>query len=165
LVRSREADQGLCNRTGNISWEPSQTDRITCSVSVIDTVHFDTNLFSSSALEHIGSPWLRKFPIVKKARHVCSSRLDQERVGGRIAHDSSLNTGNEVRSERKNEQRTLWMCVGLLRNTSRFWRTMPKQLPLDPRAETPVRADKSSIVCRRWLRQKGVKCGVIPAAA
>jgi phenylpropionate dioxygenase-like ring-hydroxylating dioxygenase large terminal subunit len=40
----------------------------------------------------------------------------------------------------------------------------PKRLPLDPRAETPIRADKSAIVYRRWLSQKGVTYGVIPAA-
>jgi phenylpropionate dioxygenase-like ring-hydroxylating dioxygenase large terminal subunit len=42
---------------------------------------------------------------------------------------------------------------------------LPKRLPLDPRAETPIRADKSSIAYRRWLSQKGVTYGVIPAAA
>lgn len=41
----------------------------------------------------------------------------------------------------------------------------PKRLPLDPRAETPIRADKSAIVYRRWLRAKGLRYGVIPAAA
>ena len=41
----------------------------------------------------------------------------------------------------------------------------PKRLPLDPRAETPIRADKSAIVYRRWLRDKGITYGVIPAAA
>lgn len=39
----------------------------------------------------------------------------------------------------------------------------PKRLPLDPRAETPIRADKSAIAYRRWLSQKGVTYGVIPA--
>lgn len=38
----------------------------------------------------------------------------------------------------------------------------PKRLPLDPRAETPIRADKSAIAYRRWLSQKGVNYGVIP---
>lgn len=41
----------------------------------------------------------------------------------------------------------------------------PKKLPLDPRAETPIRADKSAITYRRWLSNKGVTYGVIPAAA
>jgi phenylpropionate dioxygenase-like ring-hydroxylating dioxygenase large terminal subunit len=40
----------------------------------------------------------------------------------------------------------------------------PKRLPLDPRAETPIRADKSSIHYRRWLTSKGLTYGVIPAA-
>jgi phenylpropionate dioxygenase-like ring-hydroxylating dioxygenase large terminal subunit len=41
----------------------------------------------------------------------------------------------------------------------------PKRLPLDPRAETPIRADKSAIAYRRWLSQKGITYGVIPVAA
>lgn len=40
----------------------------------------------------------------------------------------------------------------------------PKRLPLDPRAETPIRADKTSIMYRRWLSQHGVTYGVIPAS-
>lgn len=42
---------------------------------------------------------------------------------------------------------------------------IPTRLPLDPRAETPIRADKSAIVYRRWLSAKGLVYGVIPAAA
>lgn len=41
---------------------------------------------------------------------------------------------------------------------------VPRRLPLDPRAETPIRADKSAIAYRRWLSQKGLTWGVIPAA-
>jgi phenylpropionate dioxygenase-like ring-hydroxylating dioxygenase large terminal subunit len=41
----------------------------------------------------------------------------------------------------------------------------PKRLPLDPRAETPIRADKSAIAYRRWLSQKGITYGVIPVAS
>jgi len=41
----------------------------------------------------------------------------------------------------------------------------PKRLPLDPRAETPIRADKSAIAYRRWLGQKGITYGVIPMAS
>lgn len=40
----------------------------------------------------------------------------------------------------------------------------PKRLPLDPRAETPIRADKSAVAYRRWLGQKGISYGVIPPA-
>ncbi|MFK7893945.1 MAG: hypothetical protein AB8B63_24235 [Granulosicoccus sp.] len=42
---------------------------------------------------------------------------------------------------------------------------MPKKLPLDPRAETPIRADKSAIAYRRWLSMQNIRYGVIPAAA
>ena len=41
----------------------------------------------------------------------------------------------------------------------------PKRLPLDPRSETPIRADKSAIAYRRWLSQKGITYGVIPMAS
>lgn len=41
---------------------------------------------------------------------------------------------------------------------------MPRRLPLDPRAETPIRADKSSIAYRRWLKAKGLSYGVLRAA-
>lgn len=40
----------------------------------------------------------------------------------------------------------------------------PKQLPLDSRIETPIRADKSAIAYRRWLSQKGLQYGVIPSS-
>ena len=40
----------------------------------------------------------------------------------------------------------------------------PKRLPLDPRAETPIRADRVAIVYRRWLSDLGVTYGVLPAA-
>jgi len=39
----------------------------------------------------------------------------------------------------------------------------PKKLPLDPRAETPIRADKIAIAYRRWLSELGVTYAVIPA--
>jgi phenylpropionate dioxygenase-like ring-hydroxylating dioxygenase large terminal subunit len=41
----------------------------------------------------------------------------------------------------------------------------PKRLPLDPCAETPIRADKTAIAYRRWLSRKGLTYGVIPVAA
>jgi phenylpropionate dioxygenase-like ring-hydroxylating dioxygenase large terminal subunit len=41
----------------------------------------------------------------------------------------------------------------------------PKRLPLDPRAETPIQADRSSIAYRRWLINHGVAYGAIPATA
>jgi len=39
---------------------------------------------------------------------------------------------------------------------------LPKRLPLDPRAETPIRADQSSVCYRRWLREHAVTYGAIP---
>lgn len=41
---------------------------------------------------------------------------------------------------------------------------LPKRLPLDPRAETPIRADAVSVYYRRWLRERAVTYGAIPAA-
>ena len=40
---------------------------------------------------------------------------------------------------------------------------LPKRLPLDPRAETPIRADAVSVCYRRWLRDRAVTYGAIPA--
>lgn len=38
----------------------------------------------------------------------------------------------------------------------------PRRLPLDPTAETSVRADRSSVAYRRWLHERGVCYGTIP---
>jgi len=35
----------------------------------------------------------------------------------------------------------------------------PLLMPLDPRSETPTRADLSSVVYRRWLKEKGLRYG------
>lgn len=40
---------------------------------------------------------------------------------------------------------------------------LPKRLPLDPRAETPIRADAVSVYYRRWLRDRAVTYGALPA--
>ena len=37
----------------------------------------------------------------------------------------------------------------------------PALLPLDPRAETPIRADAASVAYRRWLRELGVRYGAL----
>lgn len=42
---------------------------------------------------------------------------------------------------------------------------VPKRLPLDPRAETPIRADAVSVYYRRWLRDRAVTYGAVPAHA
>jgi phenylpropionate dioxygenase-like ring-hydroxylating dioxygenase large terminal subunit len=38
---------------------------------------------------------------------------------------------------------------------------IPTRLPLDPRAEIPIRVDATSSAYRRWLRDKGVRYGVL----
>jgi phenylpropionate dioxygenase-like ring-hydroxylating dioxygenase large terminal subunit len=37
----------------------------------------------------------------------------------------------------------------------------PLLLPLEPRLETPTRADSSSIVYRRWIKEKGLRFGTV----
>lgn len=37
----------------------------------------------------------------------------------------------------------------------------PLRMPLEPRHEIPTRADKSSIVYRRWLKEKGLRFGTL----
>jgi phenylpropionate dioxygenase-like ring-hydroxylating dioxygenase large terminal subunit len=37
----------------------------------------------------------------------------------------------------------------------------PLLLPLEPRQETPTRADSSSIAYRRWLKEKGLRYGTV----
>ncbi|MGJ3265106.1 MAG: aromatic ring-hydroxylating dioxygenase subunit alpha, partial [Salinarimonas sp.] len=37
----------------------------------------------------------------------------------------------------------------------------PRLLPLSPHAETPTRADMSSIAYRRWLKEKGLRYGTV----
>jgi phenylpropionate dioxygenase-like ring-hydroxylating dioxygenase large terminal subunit len=39
---------------------------------------------------------------------------------------------------------------------------MPRRLPLDPRAELPVRADLAGTTYRRWLHERGVRYGAVP---
>ena len=38
----------------------------------------------------------------------------------------------------------------------------PRRLPLDPTAETSVRADRTSVAYRRWLHGRGVRYGTVP---
>jgi phenylpropionate dioxygenase-like ring-hydroxylating dioxygenase large terminal subunit len=40
----------------------------------------------------------------------------------------------------------------------------PRTLPLDPRAEIPTRADSSSVVYRRWLKERGLRFGTAEGA-
>jgi len=41
----------------------------------------------------------------------------------------------------------------------------PVLLPLEPRAETPTRADSSSVAYRRWLKEKGLRYGTTAGGA
>ncbi|GGK30509.1 aromatic ring-hydroxylating oxygenase subunit alpha [Salinarimonas ramus] len=41
----------------------------------------------------------------------------------------------------------------------------PRLLPLAPNAETPTRADMSSVAYRRWLKEKGVRYGTVEGLA
>jgi phenylpropionate dioxygenase-like ring-hydroxylating dioxygenase large terminal subunit len=42
---------------------------------------------------------------------------------------------------------------------------LPHKLPLSPRAETPIRADKVAILYRRWLHDHNISYGAIPISA
>ncbi|MCG7522549.1 aromatic ring-hydroxylating dioxygenase subunit alpha [Ruegeria sp. Ofav3-42] len=72
---------------------------------------------------------------------------------------SLLDEANEDRNIRLFQQTIFGQDKPILENQH------PKRLPLDPRAETPIRADKSAIAYRRWLSDKGITYGVIPSAA
>lgn len=41
----------------------------------------------------------------------------------------------------------------------------PRLLPLAPNAETPTRADLSSVAYRRWLKEKGLRFGTVEGSA
>ena len=72
---------------------------------------------------------------------------------------SMIDHENSLASMRRFQQTIFGQDKPILENQ------YPKRLPLDPRAETPIRADKSAIAYRRWLSQKGVNYGVIPQSA
>ncbi len=84
--------------------------------------------------------------------------LDQEHIRAHMLL-SVLDVDNPDISIRAFQQTIFGQDKPILENQ------FPKRLPLDPRVETPIRADKSAITYRRWLRQKGITYGVIPAAA
>ena len=84
--------------------------------------------------------------------------LDEHRTRAHMLL-SILDEGNEDREIRAFQQMIFGQDKPILENQ------FPKKLPLDPRAETPIRADKSSIFYRRWLSDLGLTYGVIPAAS
>lgn len=84
--------------------------------------------------------------------------LDDERIRAHLflCVLDDVNADNVIR---RFQQTILAQDMPILENQH------PKRLPLDPRAETPVRCDKTAIAYRRWLSDLGVTYGVIPAGA
>jgi phenylpropionate dioxygenase-like ring-hydroxylating dioxygenase large terminal subunit len=81
--------------------------------------------------------------------------VDQEHVRAHMLM-CILDDENEDKAIRSFQQTIFGQDKPILENQ------LPKRLPLDPRAETPIRADKSAVAYRRWLSQKGVNYGAIP---
>jgi phenylpropionate dioxygenase-like ring-hydroxylating dioxygenase large terminal subunit len=84
--------------------------------------------------------------------------LDEEHVNANMLL-SVLDDINDNGQIRRFQQTIFGQDKPILENQ------FPKRLPLDPRVETPIRADKSSIAYRRWLRSQGITYGTIPAVA
>lgn len=82
--------------------------------------------------------------------------VDEERVRAHLLL-SVIDDEHEDKEIRSFQQSIFGQDKPILENQ------LPKRLPLDPRAETPIRADKSAVAYRRWLSQKGITYGVIPA--
>lgn len=82
--------------------------------------------------------------------------VDEEHVYAHMML-SLLDDQNEDKSIRLFQQTIFGQDKPILENQ------YPKRLPLDPRAEVPIRADKTAIAYRRWLREKGITYGVIAA--
>lgn len=83
--------------------------------------------------------------------------MSQERCPAHLLQ-SMIDTTSTIVDLRRFQQTIFGQDKAILENQ------FPKRLPLDPRAETPIRADKSAIAYRRWLSQKGITSGVIPVA-
>lgn len=72
--------------------------------------------------------------------------------------DCLLDDHNRVADIREFQQGVLAQDKPILENQ------VPKLLPLDPGAETPIRADKTAIAYRRWLGTLGFDYGVVRRA-
>ena len=70
-----------------------------------------------------------------------------------------LDTTNTTGQLRRFQQGVLAQDKPILENQ------VPTQLPLDPDAEAPTRADKTSNAYRRWLSELGMTYGVVPSTA
>lgn len=84
--------------------------------------------------------------------------VSEERIRAHLLL-SMLDDENSLTAMRRFQQTIFGQDRPILENQ------YPKKLPLDPRAETPIRADKSAIAYRRWLSQKGIDYGTIPEAS
>ncbi|MBL0374569.1 aromatic ring-hydroxylating dioxygenase subunit alpha [Rhizobium sp. KVB221] len=62
---------------------------------------------------------------------------------------------NDLASMRKFHQTILGQDKPILENQ------VPKRLPLDSRSEVPIRADAASAAYRRWLKERGLRYGVV----
>lgn len=82
--------------------------------------------------------------------------MGEERIRAHLLQ-SMIDEDNTITAMRRFQQTIFGQDKPILENQ------YPKKLPLDPRAETPIRADKSAIAYRRWLSQKGITYGTIPA--
>jgi phenylpropionate dioxygenase-like ring-hydroxylating dioxygenase large terminal subunit len=68
---------------------------------------------------------------------------------------SVLDETNEDKEIRSFQQSIFGQDKPILENQ------LPKRLPLSPRVEIPIRADKVSVAYRRWLSDSGISYGVI----
>jgi phenylpropionate dioxygenase-like ring-hydroxylating dioxygenase large terminal subunit len=82
--------------------------------------------------------------------------LSEEEVNASLVL-SLLDVENSDNSIRRFQQTILAQDKPILENQ------MPRRLPLDPRAEMPVRADAASTTYRRWLQARSVRYGTIPS--
>ena len=95
----------------------------------------------------------------KDAIAIFITPLDEEHIMGHLALcviDKQTELDKDIR---------LFQQVILGEDKPILENQLPRKLPLDPRAETPIRADKSSIFYRRFLRDLNLKFGVIAEAA
>ena len=82
--------------------------------------------------------------------------LDEEWINGHMLM-SYIDNDSTTAEMRRFSQTIFGQDKPILENQ------LPKRLPLDSRAETPIRADKMGVAYRRWLSDLGVTYGVIPA--
>lgn len=103
---------------------------------------------------------LHKSNVVEPSRNdtivLLAQPVDEERC---VAHNLalSLHAGDPDEACRWFQRLIIGQDKPILENQ------LPRRLPLDPRAELPVRADLASTTYRRWLNERGVRYGAIAA--